>query len=344
VIEGPAALAALAQAGWDDLLARAGGRDPLRRSAVLTLPDPAGERDAVPRLVLVERDGRPVAGAALGVGRERGLVTIRHLGHAPNWFDPEPPAEDEEARDALARALLEQPGDLLVLEELAEEGPLVQAVSRLRPDAQLIPGPWTFRVATGVRRPRLATRRREARRLSRRAADRGTPLRVTATADWGAIEAQLDELLELQAGAWRGRDPDAFTGTPEGLAFVRRAAGALGREGRARLTRADVGERLGAFHLAFVWGTRAVVYKTAFERELTGLPGLGWCSLLALVDRLGAEGVRQIDLGPWGDDYKSHVADAEATLTLRLPLSPVGRIYLLAAAAKRGAARRRQAT
>jgi CelD/BcsL family acetyltransferase involved in cellulose biosynthesis len=125
---------------------------------------------------------------------------------------------------------------------------------------------------------------------------------------------------------------------------VRRAVEALGREGRARLVRLDVGERLGAFHLALVWGTRAVVYKTAFDRGLAGLPGLGWSSLLALIDRLAAEGVRSIDLGPWGGAYKSHVADAEATVTLRLPLSPAGRIYLMAAAATRGAARRRRAT
>jgi hypothetical protein len=344
VIDGPAALSALAEAGWDDLLARAGGRDPLRRSAVLTLPDPAGERAAVPRLVLAERGGRAVAGAALGVGRERGLVTVRHLGHAPNWFDPEPPAEDEEARAALAEALAAQPGDLLVLEELAEEGPLAGAIAGRRGDVELIPGPWTFRIATGSRRMGAAPRRREARRLARRAAERGTPVRIAATADWPAIDRQLDELLGMQARAWRDRDPDAFTGTPEGLAFVRRAVEALGREGRARLVRLDVGERLGAFHLALVWGTRAVVYKTAFDRGLAGLPGLGWSSLLALIDRLAAEGVRSIDLGPWGGAYKSHVADAEATVTLRLPLSPAGRIYLMAAAVTRGAARRRRAT
>jgi CelD/BcsL family acetyltransferase involved in cellulose biosynthesis len=332
------------EAGWDDLLAAAGQRDPLRRSAVLALPDPAGDRAAVPRAVLVERGGRAVAAAALGVGRERGLVTVRHLGHAPNWFDPEPPAVDEEARAALVEALLSQPGDLLMLEELAEEGPLAGALADgSRPEIEVIPGPWTFRVRVADRRSHTARRRREARRLARRAADRGTPVVVRASGQWDRIRIHLHDLIDLQAESWEGREPDAFTGTFAGRRHVRRTIRALGAEGRARLVRVDVGPRLAAFHLAFVWGTRAVIYKTAFDRRLRGLPGLGWCSLLSILDLLAAEGVRWVDLGPGGDAYKAHIAEPEATLSVRAPLSPVGRVYMLAANARHAAGRRSRA-
>jgi CelD/BcsL family acetyltransferase involved in cellulose biosynthesis len=65
--------------------------------------------------------------------------------------------------------------------------------------------------------------------------------------------------------------------------------------------------------------------------------------LLAMVDHLGAEGVRRIDLGAGGDLYKSHLADPETTVAIRLALSPVGRVYLLAAEAKHVVGRRLQA-
>ncbi len=274
-----------------------------------------------------------MAAAALGVARERGLATVRHLGHSPNWFDPEPPAADDRARSALAAALLRQPGDVLLLEELAADGPMVATLSALRPELEIIPGPATFRVRSAAVGARSGSRRREAGRLARRAADRGTPLGVRAFAEWRAIAPQVPELLALQAAAWEGRPADPFTGTPEGRAFVARALAAMGAESRVRLVRVEVGDRLAAFHLSVVWGTRAVVYKTAFDRG-HGLPGLGWASLLATLDHLASEGVRSVDLGPWGDAYKAHIADAQPIVDVRVGLSAIGRAYLRAAAAK----------
>jgi hypothetical protein len=303
---------------------------------VLRIPDPT-ERPTTSRALLIERGGRAVAAAALAVGRERGLVAVRHLGHAPNWFDPEPPAAHAEGRRELARALIDQPGDLLVLEELSEASPLLAELRDLQPAMNVLPGPWTFRITSGGPRSRVTARRSEARRLVRRATDRGTPLLLTSTAQWSAIAPQLDELLALQARMWEGREADVFTGSPEGRGFVRAAISGMGAENRVRLTRIDIGGRLGAFHLSLVWGTRAVVYKTAFDRRMEGLPGLGWASLLATVDLLTGEGVRTIDLGPWGGAYKSHIADGERTVTARVGLSPAGRLYLRAAAAKHGA-------
>lgn len=338
MIDGPSAVPMLEAAGWDDLLARAGGRDPLRRGSVLRLPDPAGR--AVPRALLVDAGGRTVAAAALGTRRERGLVTVRHLGHGPNWFDPEPPALDGAARRDLARALLTQPGDILLLEELPAGGPLLAELRALHPGIELLPSPSTYRIATGDPRSRPAPRRREAGRLARRAADRGTPLRLTTTASWDGVAGQLDALLDLQTRSWEGRPSDPFTRTPEGRAFVRAAIVAMGEEGMVRLSRVDVGDRLGAFHLSLAWGTEAVVYKTAFDRTLGGLPGLGWASLLATIDLLAAEGVRTIDLGAGGGDYKAHVALEEETVTVRAGISPAGRAYLRAVALKHAVVRR----
>jgi hypothetical protein len=338
VIDGTSAVPALEAAGWDDLLARAGVRDPLRRASVLGLPDPAGR--AVPRALLVDAGGRTVAAAALGVGRERGLVTVRHLGHSPNWFDPEPPARDGAARRDLARALLDQPGDVLVLEELSAGSPLIAELRALHPAIEVLAATPTYRIATGDPRARPAPRRREVGRLTRRAAERGTPLRITTSASWDDVAPQLDTLLGLQARSWQGRPADPFTATPEGRAFVRAAIVAMGAQRMVRLARVDVGDQLGAFHLSVAWGTRAVVYKTAFDRDLEGLPGLGWASLLATIDLLASEGVRTIDLGGGGGDYKAHVAAEEDTVTVRTGISALGRSYLRTVGLKHALARR----
>lgn len=334
LIDGEAAVGALEAAGWDGLLDRAGHRDPLRRCAVLRIPGPTAPRSPTGRALLIERGGRVIAAAALAVARERGLRTVRHMGSSQNWFEPEPPALGDGARRALAQALVSQPGDLLLLEEITARSPLVSALRELRPDAELIPGPWSYRVTPGESGSGLAGRRREAGRLARRAADRGTPLRLTSTAQWSVIAPQLDEVLGLQARAWEGRGGDVFTGSPGGRAFVRAAIRAVGAEDRARLTRIDVDGALAAFHLSFVWGTSAVVYKTAFDRGLRGLPGLGWASLLATVDLLSFEGVHSIDLGPWGGSYKSHIAEPVPMVTVRVALSTAGRAYLAVAGAK----------
>ena len=334
LIDGEGAVGALEEAGWDALLDRAGRRDPLRRSAVLRIPGPTAPSSPTGRALLIESGGMIVAGAALAVARERGLRTVRHMGSSQNWFDPEPPALGGEARRALARALVSQPGDILLLEEIAARSPLVAALRELRPDAELLPGPWSYRVAVTTSGSRMAARRREAGRLARRAAERGTPLRLTSTAQWSTISPQLDELLGLQSRAWEGRGGDVFTVSPGGRAFVRAAIAAAGAEDRARLTRIDVGGALAAFHLSLVWGTSAVVYKTAFDRGLHGLPGLGWASLLATVDLLSSEGVRSIDLGPWGGGYKSHIAEPVPMVTMRVALSPAGRAYQVVAGAK----------
>lgn len=340
VTDGPGALAALRVAGWDDLLERAGPRDPLRRLAVLELPDEisAGRR---PRALTLERSGHTVAGAALSVGRERGLRVVRHLGNFVNWFAPEPPAAGPEARDELAAALASQPGDLLTLEEMTRSHPVVLALARAGPGVEIIPGPSTYRVDLVQALPRLAKRRREARRLGRRADEGGTPMETTVSADAATIAGWLDEMEGLVIRSWHGRGPEPYTRLTAGRAYTRRAVLALAAEGRARASRVDLGGRLAAFHVAAVWGQDAVIYRSATDRSAARLPGgLGWASMLTLFDALAGEGVQRADMGHGGADYKRHLAAPTPLVTVRIPLSARGRLYLRAAAARRALRRR----
>jgi Acetyltransferase (GNAT) domain len=335
VTDGPGSFEALRAAGWDELLDRAGPRDPMRRLAVLGLRDDM-EPFRRPRALVVRRSGEPVAAAALSVRRERGLLVVRHLGNLVNWYAPEPPSLDAAARDELAAALARQPGDLLHLEEITLSHPIVDALARTGREAEIIPGPPTYRFDLLEALPRLAKRRREARRLARHAALRGTPLTTAVSGEGRTIAGWLDEMLDLAVRSWQGRDPEPYTRFEAGRDYTRRAVLALAAEGRARASRVDLGGRLASFHLAAAWGDYSVVYRSAFDRSLTGLPGgLGWASLLAILELLASGGARWADMGHGGADYKRHLARATPLVAVRLPLSLPGRLYLRAAAARR---------
>jgi CelD/BcsL family acetyltransferase involved in cellulose biosynthesis len=335
VVDGPAAFEALRAAGWDELLDRVGPRDPLRRLAVLGLRDDMGASRS-PRALVVERAGEAVAAAALSVGRERGLRVVRHLGNLVNWYAPEPPAVDADALGDLAASLANQPGDLLTLAEITRSHPIVSALARTRADVEIIPEPSTFRVDLREALPRLAKRRREARRLGRRAAELGSPMRTAVSGDGSTIAGWLDEMMALAVRSWRGRAPEPYTRFEAGRDYTRRAVLALASEGRARASRVDLGARMASFHVAGVWGDYSVIYRSATERSLSGLPGgIGWASLLAILESLASEGVRWADMGHGGEDYKRHLAPPTPLAAVRLPLSAAGSLYLRAAAARR---------
>jgi uncharacterized protein YukE len=343
-VSGRAALAALAEAGWDRLLEDSGRRDATRRMAALARPDPfSSPRRA--RAITVRRDGRVVAAAALTLRREGGLVVVRHHGPMPFAFDLEPPARDDAARDALAGALLDQGGDVLALEELPPEGGIAAALRRREPRVALLDAGNAYTV--DLRRPpaSLRRRRRQAAQHARRAEAGGLPLTARYRSAWHEIEPRLDEALDLLRRSWTGRAADRYTGTAEGRRAMRELVHALGAEGRVRLAEVRADEQLAAFHIAFAWAPGAVLFKTAFDRRLPGLPGLGWRSLLTALDGLAEEGIAWAGLGSGGDEYKRHAAAPHPLVTVRAPLSPGGAAYLgLARAHRRLRARLRPRT
>ena len=327
IVDGDGAIGALESAGWDDLLQEQ-GHDPLRSAEVLALEQPDGWRQR-PRAVIVERDGGVVAAAALGVRRERGLETVRHLGHPSGWLAPDPVVVDADAGAELLTGLLRQSGDVLVLEDLTASGPLVRSIHEICPGAQIIPGPATFRAPTDASGRAVSKRRSEVRRLERRAAERGAPVQVEVTSGWDdEMERRIDELLAFQATCRQDEEMDPFTATPEGRRCAARAIAALGRRGALRVAVATAGERIAAFHLALVSGDQAVGYKCASARDVEGLTGFGWATMLAMNDALAAEGVRSIDLGHGGEAYKAHLSGSEQLVTVRAALSRLGRAYL----------------
>jgi len=337
ITDGPGALDALHEAGWDAMLRADGGRDPLRLEGVLRLDPPPGARPQRPRALVVERGGRAVAAAALGVSRERGMATVRHLGHRLAWFDPEPPAIDEDARGALAEALVAQPGDILLLDELMADGPMATLLRTLRPGIETFEEYPAYRVPTSLSTKHMTRRRAEARRLVRRAEDAGTPLVVSVTSDPAEIAAQTPELLTFKARCWEGR-PEANRLTTEeaGQRWVGEAMRAMAGHGMLRLIRLDAGDRLASFGTGMVWGERAWAFQTATDRTLEGLPGLGWAGMLALIDAAAAEGAEVLDLGSGTDGYKRHIGRPDPVVTLRLPLSARGRLYLRLSGLRRG--------
>jgi CelD/BcsL family acetyltransferase involved in cellulose biosynthesis len=332
VTTGGAAVAELARRGWDELLLSTPGSDPLRLTGVLALTAAAGSRvRATPTTVTIERDGSLVAAAALAVGRERGLRTVRHLGEPSGWLAPEPCAADDRAREALADALSTLRGDLLVLTDLPADGHLVRALRERHPGMDVIPEATSWVADPARDTPSMARRRKEAARIVRRAAEGGQPLDVRVHSDWwGEIDPIAEELLDFQARCREGREMDPLTATAEGRALARGMLAVVGERDAVRVATVRGGPGLLSFHLAIVSGDHAVGFKTAARRDVPGLSGVGWCSMLALHDRLAEEGVRRVDMAPGGDRYKASIATPLPLVTVRVGLSPAGRGYLAA--------------
>lgn len=57
---------------------------------------------------------------------------------------------------------------------------------------------------------------------------------------------------------------------------------------------------------------------------------LGWISMLAMVDALGAEGVEIVDFGPGPAPYKNLISRAVPLVRVTAPLSRRGRVVLSA--------------
>jgi CelD/BcsL family acetyltransferase involved in cellulose biosynthesis len=330
----PEPLSDVAAADWDGLLDACAIGDPLRRMSVLAAICTTTGRDGW--MVAVRRDAQLVAGAPLWPERERGLRVWRHLGHSLNWFCPAPPAIDDAAREELATRLLALPGDLLALEELDPDDPLLELLSS-RTTVRLRHEPPTYRVRTNERRSSMHRRRREVGRMMRRATDRGAPFEVDVTEAGAEIASVLPELLALQASAWADRDADHMTATADGRGLVTAILGALAAEDRLHLVRVRNESQTVGFTLSALAPPRAVMFKMAHDRSLSGV---GWIGITRSLDSLGERGVEIVDLGSGGDHFKPQMADPEPQVTAQVALSHTGRGFLFATGLARKLIRR----
>jgi Acetyltransferase (GNAT) domain len=288
VRQAPDPLGSIDAVAWDALLDVCAIGDPLRRMSVLAAICGATGRDGW--MVAVHRDGHLVAGAPVWPERERGLRVWRHLGHSLNWFSPSPPALDAAAREELAGRLLALPGDVLTLEELHPDDPLLD-VLRARTTVRLRPESPTYRVRTTERRASMHRRRREVGRMMRRATDRGAPFEIEVTESGAEIASVLPELLALQVSAWSDREADHMTASPEGRALVSAILGALATDERLHLVRVRSESQTVGFALSALAPPRAVMFKTAHDR---GLSGVGWIGITSSLDRRPRGGWRPL--------------------------------------------------
>lgn len=309
-------------ADWDGLLERCHSGDPLQRTDVLAIV----ARDEGPaEPVIVTRDGRAVAGALLARDRHRGLRVVRSFGPTATRFDAGPHLVSPDVAEDLADALVGLPADILTLAEVAPDHPVVAAVARRVP-ARRRPEAPTYRMRLEPMPEHIGKRRREARRLLRRAARSGDPLRVDTLTRREDIAVALPVALTLHHRRWQGRAADPSVGTEAGRLQTTRIIDRLLADGRLRLATITRHGRPVAFALAALGADgRAIMYRTAHDRGLLDASGLGATAVVLCIDALAAEGVRVVDLGSGGDHFKAPFATPEPVITLQAALSPAGR-------------------
>lgn len=329
-ISGTATLRRMRSAGWDELQAACVG-DPLRRLAWLQAWMGEIGHDVEPRCLIVDRRRTPVAIAALECASRGGVKVVRHMGQDDAWFDIRPPARDDAALRALLTTISAEPGDVLDLDGWPADEDTETALRETLPGVRISPrSTWRLPVADPPRSVRK--RRKEVGRTRRRAAERGVTLVENWSDDSAAIRQRIGALLDFHAVHFPRDEPNLLAGPGPRRRFSERAISAMADEGRVRLAEVKTdGGTLVAWDLAVVGERgRAVAYAGAFDRSLDNLAGLGWVSMMSMVDALAEEGVEELDFGPGPAAYKDLVAREVPLLRATAPLSRRGRLALAA--------------
>ncbi|MDH3225889.1 MAG: GNAT family N-acetyltransferase [Thermoleophilia bacterium] len=324
---GTDALAALAERGWDALLAESAHPDPTRRAAWMTAwrerLSPEGEAVAI----TVERDGELVAGAPLVVTNGGSLSRVRLLGADGPWFNLEPLARDSAARRALFAAMRDLPGDVLILEGIERDGASAKCARGVLPRGPVVATPDGFRLAIADPPKSMRKRRKEVRRGLRRAEDAGRPLATEAYRGQEVLP-RLDDLLDFHAAHFDRGGVNGLAGD-EARPFTRHALGELSTDALRLIEVRDRDRDLVAFDITIVNGTYAAAYTGALDRA-SGLPNLGWISVMALIESLEQEGIQIVDFGASSDAYKGLIAREVPLCRVYAPISARGRLALFA--------------
>ena len=139
--------------------------------------------------------------------------------------------------------------------------------------------------------------------------------------------ARLDDLLDFHAIHFDRDEENGFAG-PDARPFTTMALADICRDDLRLVEVRDHEGALVAFDLAIVAGGYAISYSGGLDRE-SGLPNLGWISVMAILEDLEGEGVEVVDFGPNSAGYKSLIADPAAFEQLYVPLTARARVALV---------------
>lgn len=162
-----------------------------------------------------------------------------------------------------------------------------------------LPGSWEdFRAGLGRNlRQNLG---RYARKLDREASGE---VRETLVSGPGAAEAAVVDLAALHRRSWAATGEATTFLDPGMVEFHRLLAPRLDRDGRLRLHRLDVGDRVAAIIYCFRHGDVMSFYQTGYDPELSRY-GPGRRLMAAAIRSAIEEGAKEFDLLRGDEDHK----------------------------------------
>jgi len=292
VLRGAQAIAEIVPA-WDDLASSALEPNPFYESWMLR---PALEwlgagRDV--ELVTVWADGK--LGALLPIERKahyKGFPvrTLRNWRHRHCLLGT--PLVRADGAATCVAALVEWfrgAASVVEVDYLPADGP----VYRLLNQAQLPAVPWEGYERALFRRSRDADTylasavsrqdRQEVRRRERRLAERGAVAHLTLRPG-DSIERWLDELMQLEAGGWKGKQGSALASTEANRRFATETFTAAFRRGRLHMVGLDLDGKPLARCSSIMAGSGGYAFKTAYDEAFSRFsPGI-----IVEVDRIRA--------------------------------------------------------
>jgi CelD/BcsL family acetyltransferase involved in cellulose biosynthesis len=313
-ITGAEGLAALAAAGWDDLV------------RAMPRPSPFLLHGLVEEWWRAFGDGRRLAVGAAWRGdslvgllpamveRRHGLRTARLLGGHESALGDAMLAAGEPV--ATAAALLDelrrQPFDLLDVFGLPAGSRLVAAageeltvIERVEAPVLFMPDGFeaAYRAKTDAKKRNLHRRRR--RQLGELGA-----LDVTVARDAADLGPALEDAFRLHDLRWAGRPDGSSFGTPRGKEFHRAAIARLAEIDAARIVHVRLDGRPVAFHYYFALGETMYVHRLAFDPA----PAIARLSpgLVATLETLQAasdEGLTRVEYLGGDERYKLELSD-----------------------------------
>ena len=295
-------------AAWDDLAANAIEPNPFYESWLLrpALEFLADGRDI--QLVTVWADGK--LGAVLPMQRERrykGLPasTLRSWRHRHCMLcTPLVRAEGAATYVAALVEWLRGAASVVELDYLPADGPVYRLLADRLPAAVVSEGyeRALFRrakdadtyIATSVSRQD----RQEVRRRERRLAESGAVAHLTLRAG-DSIERWLDELMQLEAGGWKGKQGSALASNESNRRFAAEIFGAAFRRGRLHMVGLDLDGKPLARCSTILGGSGGYAFKTAYDEAFSRFsPGV-----IVEVDRIRA--LHELPDVQWMDSFTS---------------------------------------
>ena len=169
--------------------------------------------------------------------------------------------------------------DLLLLRLIPEQGAVAAALDGALAPASAARRPASARIGAHCSRPTQSARTistapcrpASARSCAGSAAGSKKSAPVTfrpAPTAWPAIEAALQDFLELEASGWKGAAGTAAVNDPAVLDFFRTAIVDLAAEGHARVDRLVQDGRVIAAAVTLMSGDTAWFWKIAYSEDL----------------------------------------------------------------------------